>query len=366
MAENLNFEILLRAYLEYPKPRFWRELFTDNFNSQGWDYPESIQTVLDVINAQKQHNTEYARIIKFITDCYDKFIDDRRELSPLQMMVNRIKNLDDENLAYKALKEFNYVRRPADQARDKTKREEIDLSRQIMTMLANNKNATIQDIYELIYFSETPEQAMQIINDVSAKADEEIQVEMKKDLPDIDSVKSIVYKPRNALLTVEPGRDSYGTNPAYTANINRMNPEDRANLEKKFRELYKIFQEKYNYEKILGMGDEYIAKYQEGMEQQNAAMASQIKEQNKEIEAWKKTVSNRDTYIKQLENSIKQLEEELEKSRNEYGERLAQVQRDLSDSKTKVNRYKEAAAKLEKAGMFDRKKLIKEINEIEH
>ena len=229
MADNkFNLEVFLRAYLDmlktytyYPQAysRFWgnaihlylnKDIIVDhdsNINEEnflvGWNdkMPQSVRSVIDMIKAAKgkPEADEYADTIKFVIECYTSTQDKQPNIRDLQMLVNRLKKSQNKKLVYDALNKLisvGYTRPTVHNTKDKAHNA---LYKDIAFMLANNPNATLKDVSEIIYFCETPDQAFQVINDVVSKTDEELDKELNKDVPKPEKIQQIVWYPKHVV-----------------------------------------------------------------------------------------------------------------------------------------------------------------------
>ena len=378
MAENtFNLENFVRAYLEFDSKDFWNGLtnrYLDNgwqgFDETRWKVPESVQPIVDVIKGaqDKPEANEYAKTIRFVTAVYSA-VSIATDESATKMLLNRIKQFQDQDLAYNALvklKGMTGYNHPVSAKYNSYH----PLSKEIAKMLANNKNATADDIAELVYFCKTPQEAIQILNDVCVKVDENIETEMKRDLPDVSKIQNLVSIPKDAMRTVGSHMQMTDAAPEYIDNVNSLDRQERMALNARFTDMAKLYKSKYNYDKIIESGDtEYIAKYDESVMTKNIELQETANNAMKNSERLEQVNKDRVETIERQGREIENLKEQFRDYRERADAEKARLERDKQMLRGKLKLLEELAGKarggLGAKGIDELRKAIENANAVE-
>lgn len=377
MAENtFNLENFVRAYLEFSSKEFWNGLtnrYLDNgwqdFDETRWRVPESVQPIVDVIKGaqNKPEANEYAKTIRFVTAVYSANSIATDE-SATKMLLNRIKQFQDQDLAYNALVKLKGMSGYNHPVYAKYSNSYHPLSKEIAKMLANNKNATADDIAELVYFCKTPQEAIQILNDVCVKVDENIETEMKRDLPDVSKIQNLVSIPKDAMRTVGSHMQMTDAAPEYIANVNSLDRQERMALNDQFMDMARLYKDKYNYNKIAG-DTEYIAKYDESVMTKNIELQETANNAVKNSERLEQVNKDRMDTIERQNREIENLKEQFRDYRERADAEKARLERDKQMLRGKLKLLEELAGKarggLGAKGIDELRKAIENANAVE-
>ena len=397
MAENFfNLETFLRAYMDLVKNNNWSNVYPSGFR-RFWEsavnvflygdqakkedfakrypedqLPESVLEILKMMEAARDRSSAQQDVVNTVKFVAEQVFDPKTSGSSsyydnvtyLQMFLNRVKKMQDQDLVYNAitfLKSNLRYMRPSAYRYETDGRKYIPLFKDMVFMLANNPNATLTDLSELIYWVETPEEAEKIVNDVIAKTDEMLDKEMSRDIPDASSVKNLTWYPSEV---INVARGSESSNPVYAKELQYLANKDRKKSDEfynRLNQLAKLVMDKYNFDKIIGSGDQhYVTTYEDTLEKKNIDLVNEntkIKEENKNLslenDGLHQRVDSDKAEIERLKNEIERLNQELSKERN------AKVK-----AQNTVSEFTKATEKLEKAGMFERKKIIEQMSQI--
>lgn len=341
---------IIRIYLDNSSREFVRRGYSSELGEQEFfnhwgqdDIPESVMSVINMIKATKgkPEAKDIKDTILFVLNIYSgNYIKNSGGNSYYAMFINRLKRFKDQDLVYKACAKLEYSL-----SRDDFRSLNEDVRKDIAVMKASNKNATVEDIGDLIRFCKTSDEAIKIINDVFAKTDEDIDKIMAKDVPNGDRLSSATRYPLEVIKNA--------TNHEYKETV----PGFRDDL----RRFADVALDKYNVSKILGSGDaEYITVYEDTLDKKYIELQNRFTEQNEELKVKDKSANLQEQVIAELNAKIDALESELNKERS----RRIDVENKLRQSNDTVNRFEKAREKLTKAGMFERKKIIEEMNDI--
>lgn len=271
----------------------------------------------------------------------------------MQMFLNRMKSFKDKQLVYDVLKHFQsfsgYYQRPAEEVYNNSVKNsaKAGVYKDIATMLANNENATLDDIVEMIYFVETPDEALNIINDVFARTDKILDEELSKDVPGTNRVKDILAQPSSVVNKV---LDLNQLNPSLQK---ILNVRDGSNDEffNQLKQWSQMANNKYDFNKVIGSGDaQYVANYENTLEQENIDLINQNEELKKEKGALEKSRDQfRDNYDRE-----KLLNKKMEQRYNdEHAARLS-VEKMLQKALDVIAAYERGNQEIDKAGVFNK------------
>lgn len=404
---EFNLENFLRAYVDFAEAnRGWdfnshRDMFDDVIDSIMKDqyddekkvrdrelyFSDFLQGLFDKIYYAKndhQDMSEMMNIYKFITEqvFYPYQKDDNtfsgykdkpyNNYGHLSVFMKKLKDMQDKNpdLVYRALallkRSVNY-KRPGD--RD-INAERLPLYRDIVTMMANNPNATVDDIKEMAYWVQTPEQMEKIINDVFAKVDESLVDIMSKDVPDAEKIRKQIIYPDGVIL-VAKAQGATKPSPEYLewlSNMKQKDPQKYQAWQDKLNNYDKINNEKYNFDNVFNSGDQhYVSSYEDLVEKRNVDLEQQngdLKNENVKLKEENKRLNQDNNALLQNAESdraeIQGLKEEIEKLRQE----LANEKNAKTRAQDKVRRFSEAATAVEQAGAFKRGDALRALKRI--
>ena len=217
----------------------------------------------------------------------------------------------------------------------------------IATMLANNENATLEDIAEMIYFVETPDEALKIINDVFARTDEILDKELSKDVPGTERVRDILAQPSSVVNKV--------------LNLNQLNPSlqkilnvrDGSNDEffNQLKQWSQMANNKYDFNKVIGSGDaQYVTNYENTLEQENIDLTNQNEELKKEKGALEQSRNQfRDNFDRE-----KLLNKKMEQRYNDERAARISVEKMLQKALDVIAAYERGNQEIDKAGVFNK------------
>lgn len=331
---------------------------------------KSVNDVLNYLDAArgKKESVDVANTIKFVAEqvfcpkmgAYSNSYDNT---SYLQMFLNRLNQFKDKDLVYDVLKllkaHVDYKHPSTNKYGIPISEKRLRINKDIATMLANNYNATMDDIAEMIYFAETPDAALKIINDVFAKTDEDLEAELNKDVPGTDAVSYILSKPKFVVRTVLDVRD---LGPELSKQISAKDSGPIKEFYKQLAQWEKIATEKYDFDKVIGSGDtQYVTNYEDTLEEQNIRLINQIEKMTAEMEALKKQVSvleqSRDQYKENYER-----EKDIRKRAEErHVEDKKLMDQDLKIATDALRALDTGVEKIDKANAFTRGKQIIEV-----
>lgn len=305
------------------------------------DVTNTIQFVVEQVFFPKQNGNGWGSVEYYDNTTY------------MQMFLNRMKSFKDKQLVYDVLKDFQgfsgYYQKPADAVYNNSVKNpaKAGVYKDIATMLANNENATLYDIAEMIYFVETPDEALKIINDVFARTDEELDKELNKDVPGTDRVRNILAQPSYVVHEV--------------LNLNQLNPSlqkilnvrDGSNDEffNQLRQWSQMVNNKYDFNKVIGSGDaQYVTNYENTLEQENIDLLKEndgLKKQNSTLE--KSRDQFRDNYDRE-----KLLNKKMEQRYNDERAARLSVEKMLQKALEVIAAYEKGEADVDKAGVFNK------------
>lgn len=271
----------------------------------------------------------------------------------MQMFLNRMKSFKDKQLVYDVLKQFQsfsgYYQKPAEEVYNNSVKNpaKAGVYKDIATMLANNENATLEDIAEMIYFVETPDEALKIINDVFARTDEILDKELSKDVPGTERVRDILAQPSSVVNKV--------------LNLNQLNPSlqkilnvrDGSNDEffNQLKQWSQMANNKYDFNKVIGSGDaQYVINYENTLEQENIDLTNQNEELKKEKGALEQSRNQfRDNFDRE-----KLLNKKMEQRYNDERAARISVEKMLQKALDVIAAYERGNQEIDKAGVFNK------------
>ena len=407
MAEKyFNLETFLRAYIDLTKnpnckgwymhdfrdfwnkveqiflwenPKEWsKEEFLSRYSE---NLPQSVQNIIVMVQAARGNSEaqqDISNTMKFVAEqVYNPMYDSSRYGSSqyydntayAQMFLNRLKKFQDPKLVYDAvslLKQAVSYKRPCayknGHNNDDIKRKA--LYHDIAVMMASNEHAQLKDLTEMIYWAENAEQAEKIINDVFAKTDEMIDLEMKKDVPSSDAIKGVVWNPSD-VVRIARGNNS-DANPEYDVFLEGMYRKDKRASDAFYERLNqwaRLAMDKYDFDKIMGSGDQaYVTTYGDTLEKRNIDLENEntkVKDENRRVvqanDALRRNADLDKAEIERLKEKIEKLQQELANEKNAKAR-----------AQDKVRKFSEAATAVEQAGAFkrgDALKVLKQVNE---
>ncbi len=389
MAEvQINLETFLRAYMDYAKAwpgmgakrykDFWQETLKyylngkDNADTFGFSLDGAPKSVLDVIEEMKRANgssrvSEIKNTVNFVTEQVFGYVQETglqyyNNNAQLQMFLKRLSEFNDKNLVYDALKFLKNIvgYRRADIKWLDEKRKIV--CNEIVNMIASNPNATQEDIVELIYWAKTPDEVLKVINDVFAKTDEDLDVEMKKDVPSAQTVNNIIYYPKEVVSIALGNNDASLELKEYIDRFREQNIRFVKNPEdiKKFREFVAkvgafrtVVNDKYNFDKIVGSGDRnYVSNYEETVDMQNVNLMKENRRLADENQRLTKTNSELNQHNEEKrQEHIDQKAKWEEKFANERAARIA-LEDLLKKAEALIEAYEKGEEEIDKAGVF--------------
>jgi len=375
---KFDLENFVRVYLDLQKEKGWDGNVEENYWAgavytildQGRGLDEFLQehtkvnsqSVKDVLNflsgVQKNQNVDDIKnTIKFVAEqvfCPKNNGNSRGygNTPYVQMFLNRLNQFKDKDLVYEALKSLksvsDYKRPGAEQYGLPMSKQRMSVYKDIATMLANNQNATIDDILEMIYFADTPDAAMKIINDVFAKTDEDLDIELNKDVPGTDTVDSILNKPRFVVRTV---LDRQGLNPELSKQMGAIDSAPIKEFYKQLAQWEKIATEKYDFDKVIGSGDtQYVTNYENTLEEQNIGLVNT----NERLSADNfRLTQSRDQYRENYEHE-KELRARLLKKFEDERAAVSSLNEMLQSALSVIAAYENGERDVDKAGVFNK------------
>ena len=375
---KFDLENFVRVYLDLQKEKGWDGNVEENYWAdavytildQGRGLDEFLQehskvnsqSVKDVLNflsgVQKNQNVDDIKnTIKFVAEqvfCPKNNGNSRGygNTPYVQMFLNRLNQFKDKDLVYEALKSLksvsDYKRPGAEQYGLPMSKQRMSVYKDIATMLANNQNATIDDILEMIYFADTPDAAMKIINDVFAKTDEDLDIELNKDVPGTDTVGSILNKPRFVIRTVLDRQD---LNPELSKQMGAIDSAPIKEFYKQLAQWEKIATEKYDFDKVIGSGDtQYVTNYENTLEEQNIGLVNT----NERLSADNfRLTQSRDQYRENYEHE-KELRARLLKKFEDERAAVSSLNEMLQSALSVIAAYENGERDVDKAGVFNK------------
>jgi len=388
MAEvQINLETFLRAYMDYAKlwpamgenryKDFWMETVKyyldgkDNDDTFGFSLDGAPKSVLDVIEEMKRARgssrvAEIKDTVKFVVQdvyCPEYNGGNRYDNVPqLQMFLKRLSEFNDKDLVYDALVKLKdtvgYKRANASWGQFDQKRKIV--CNNIVNMMASNSNATQIDIVELIYWAKTPDEALKVINDVFAKTDDDLDKEMKKDVPNSATVNNIISYPKQVIDIAFGGYDASPELNKYFEMFREQNirfvknPEDIKKYQEfvaKLSEFRKIVGNKYNFDKIVGSGDRnYVSNYEDTMDKENIDLINRNTKLEQEKGALEKSRDQfRDNYDRE-----KLLNKKMEQRYNDERAARLSVEKMLQKALEVIAAYEKGNQEIDKAGVFNK------------
>ncbi|MBR6838553.1 MAG: hypothetical protein IKM94_03230 [Alphaproteobacteria bacterium] len=389
MAEvQINLETFLRAYMDYAKlwpamgenryKDFWMETVKyyldgkDNDVAFGLSLDGAPKSVLDVIEEMKRARgssrvAEIKNTVRFVAEevfypVYDGGSVSYDNVPQLQMFLKRLSEFNDKGLVYDALVKLKntvgYKRANASWGQLEQKRKIV--CNNIVNMMASNPNATQKDIVELIYWAKTPDEVLKVINDVFAKTDDDLDKEMKKDVPNSATVNDIIYYPKQVIDIAFGGYDASPELKEYFERFreqnNRVvkNPEEVKKYHEfvaKLSEFRKIVGNKYNFDKIVGSGDRnYVSNYEDTMDKENIDLINRNTTLEQEKGALEKSRDQfRDNYDRE-----KLLNKKMEQRYNDERAARLSVEKMLQNALKVIEAYERGNQEIDKAGVFNK------------
>ncbi len=271
----------------------------------------------------------------------------------MQMFLNRMKSFKDKQLVYDVLKHFQsfsgYYQKPAEAVYNNSVKNpaKAGVYKDIATMLANNENATLDDIAEMIYFVETPDEALKIINDVFARTDEELDKELSKDVPGTDRVRNILAQPSSVVHMVLNLKQ---LNPSLQKILN-VRDESNDKFFNQLRQWSQMANNKYDFNKVIGSGDaQYVTNYENTLEQENIDLLKEndvLTKQNSTLE------KSRDQFRDNFDRE-KLLNKKMEQRYNDERAARLSVEKMLQKALEVIDAYEKGEADVDKAGVFNK------------
>ncbi len=373
---KFDLEHFVRAYLDLQKEwdyegdnRFWKEAveagsgkdasFQDFLQMHRKIKSKSVNDVLGVLSELRTNPNagDVKNTIKFVVEQVFFLRNNGNsrgyDNTPyVQMFLNRLNQFKDKDLVYEALKSLksisDYKRPGAEQYGLPMSKQRMSVYKDIATMLANNQNATIDDIFEMIYFADTPDAAMKIINDVFAKTDEDLDIELNKDVPGTDTVGSILNKPGFVVRTVLNRQD---LNPELSKQMGAIDSAPIKEFYKQLAQWEKIATEKYDFDKVIGSGDtQYVTNYENTLEEQNIGLVNT----NERLSADNfRLTQSRDQYRENYEHE-KELRARLLKKFEDERAAVYSLNEMLQSALAVIAAYENGERDVDKAGVFNK------------
>lgn len=331
---------------------------------------KSVNDVLNYLDAArgKKESVDVANTIRFVAEqvFYPKmgaYSNSYDNTSYLQMFLNRLNQFKDKDLVYDVLKllkaHIDYKHPSTNKYGVPISEKRLRINKDIATMLANNYNATMDDIAEMIYFAETPDAALKIINDVFAKTDEDLEAELNKDVPGADTVSYILSKPKVVVRTVLDVRD---LSPELSKQISAKDSGPIKEFYKQLAQWEKIATEKYNFDKVIGSGDtQYVTNYEDTLEEQNIRLINQIEKMTAEMESLKKQMSVLEQSRDQYKGNYEREKDIRERAEKRHVEDKKLMDQDLKLATDALRALDTGVEKIDKANAFTRGKQIIEV-----
>lgn len=305
----------------------------------------------------KPESEDVLNTIKFVTEQVflpraDSYSNPYDNTSYLQMFLNRLNQFRDKDLVYDVLNllkhNVDYKHPSAGKINMPIPKKRSLVYKDIATMLANNQNATTDDVAEMIYFAETPDAALKIINDVFAKTDEDLEIELNKDVPDTKKVGYILSKPGFVVRTVLDVRD---LGPELSRQIDA---KDSAAIKEFYKQLHQweaIAKDKYDFDKVIGSGDvQYVTNYENTLEQQNIDLINE----NEKLSADNfRLTQSRDQYQANYDHE-KELRARLLKKFEDERAAVSSLNEMLQSALAVIAAYENGERDVDKAGVFNK------------
>lgn len=279
------------------------------------------EQILRALQDPNYQAEEFLNMLVMFTPLYDPKWNSKDRNEAIQKLLflinnNRIKNPD---IAYQVLKLMNRERNIEDYP------QKVEVRR----ALATHPNSTPEDVYNYGISAsyqerDLPEELLAMLNDQIAKIDKKIDAELKKDVPNMQSIKSLGMERLVDIATVIKEK-------VYDQMREGLRPKEEVD---QLYELINILKDKYNVDNILkSESRKYVQEYDTRMEFQVAQQSEQLKQQSGEISRMrreldsenraqremKENMDEKDRQIARLQQQIKQLEAQLntERSKNE-------------------------------------------------
>lgn len=301
--------LFIDTYSVSRNPQYFDE-FVANWQDRPGFNRESVKSVIKTIENAKDKPDDARNIIEIIKFARKPFNNRAAENVGKEHSLYVLKFIDmlgkfkDQDLVYEVARElrgiYSYTK-------------DVNILKALSVMLANNKNATVEDVYEVFEMATTTTDAMVAINDVFGKTDEEITKILSKDVPDIAKLQRVVNYPKRVVGNAKIAKhNKYSDVPEYG--------DLPKEVQKFYNDLYQLgkqVEDKYDINKILEIGDNnYVAKYDESLMQKVSSLEKQVE------------VSKQD--VKRAQSENQSLAHELEMR----DEKIAELQKKLQDERS--------------------------------
>lgn len=304
-----------KRYSEYSSPEEDRELLESQIKEHA--YSKSVRDVILLIKGlDGQELQEAMHILDFVNGIYS----DENRNKNIEIFINKVTQFKDQDVAYQAIKYID---------RNTISKCDLQTRKYIAYLLANSKSATLEDIYNIIQFCETPDELRQVFNAICTMADKKLTTELQSEIPDSSEIQRIVWYPTNAMSMYHQRQGLSKTLQAY---LNDMPNHEYEKLNIEFRKYYEMTRDKYDTKKILMAQDpKYVQQFDESV----ITQITNVSKQNEELRRDNQRLVSSEKYatseLEKLQAEIKTLTEKLEAERTkresaEKGKRLLKSQ----------------------------------------
>ena len=192
------------------------------------------------------------------------------------------------------------------------------IAQEVTKVLANNKNASLDDIYNMIYVAKTPEELGAIEKDIFGRADESLEQEMSKDVPNFDKIQNIIEKVHSATRFTESAFGGY-SNASDEFKEYIASHKGHGEWIYHFRGQSDVAKNKYDFDKIVGFGGAgYIEKYNESA-MEKVAENEKLKSENQKLKEQNTQLTN---VINKRDEIIEDYQAKFKKLHNAYDEEI--------------------------------------------
>ena len=265
----------------------------------------------------------------------DLAIPNQQELDKVRaVFLKQISNLKDEQLKYDML---SFLYRDSINANGQM----AEIQKMALTMRANSPLATTEDLYHLILVNQKDKAAVaKIFQDMENMVQKQLTQELKKPVPDLETLKTIIlYLPYAA---------QYLENPNAKQEI----------------------LQKYDVQKILlPDGIEYVQRIVNGPEEKIREMEARIREMEariREMEKQNQTLIQQKQNLEQSLDNVRSEKETLEKEKATLSQDKQELQSKNDEKEAKLQMLIKGAAKIKSglgsSGVNSYKKLVEEIS----
>ena len=265
----------------------------------------------------------------------DLAIPNQQELDKVRaVFLKQISNLKDEQLKYDML---SFLYRDSINANGQM----AEIQKIALTMRANSPLATTEDLYHLILVNQKDKAAVaKIFQDMENMVQKQLTQELKKPVPDLETLKTIIlYLPYAA---------QYLENPNAKQEI----------------------LQKYDVQKILlPDGIEYVQRIVNGPEEKIREMEARIREMEariREMEKQNQTLIQQKQNLEQSLDNVRSEKETLEKEKATLSQDKQELQSKNDEKEAKLQMLIKGAAKIKSglgsSGVNSYKKLVEEIS----